>query len=87
MIGVELFVEIKYLDRQGLQQDYVVRYQPCHVQAMTTMASYLQFLTKVLKEPSPGTFKASGPTMSARIAQLKLSPVSKHRLTRDISAT
>ncbi len=87
MIGVELFVGIKYLDRQGLQQDYVVRYQPCHVQAMTTMASYLQFFMKILKEPSPGTFKASCPTMSARIAQLKLSPVSKHRLTGGISVT
>ena len=54
MIGVELFVEIKYLDRQGLQQDYVVRYQPCHVQAMTTMASCLQFLTKVLNVLFPG---------------------------------
>jgi len=45
-----------------------------------------QFVTKVLKEPSPGTFKALGPTMNARIAQLKLSQVSKHRLTGDISA-
>jgi len=40
--GGELFLEIKHLDRQGLQRDYVVRYQPCHVQAMTTMTSYLQ---------------------------------------------
>ena len=56
------------------------------MQAITTIASYLQFLTKVLKEPSPGTFKASGPTMSARIALLKLFLVSKHRVTGDISA-
>jgi len=38
------------------------------------MASCLQFLTKVLKEPSPGTFKASGPGMSARIRPVETLP-------------